>query len=269
MYLRPDVRSAKHDIHRRSQIVGNDDLLEHSDGYEAQADSKIDRVQAQEALGLDLRIEFAEIGDRADNQLRKEADKGAIPEEGRANRSDRVQLAEKLRDVLIARISVGQECRALKGVERNTSRDRNARDVDHDASTGAEYDRYDLILEVAQRNDVVGLPREIDPFPVLAIILQKSDRNRYEEVHDQRQHQKNGRGHAVGNVEDYGGYEDNGESGILAMKIGNRVERDQRKRQEYEEEKRIGKYQARSSLSQPLSKIRCAAWPSGVSRKCL
>ena len=76
--FRTYIRCAEDDVDRRCKIVSQNYLLEHSDRDEGQSNGEIDRVEPQEPLRLNLRIELAEISDRPDDQLGEEAHKSAV-----------------------------------------------------------------------------------------------------------------------------------------------------------------------------------------------
>ena len=79
------MRRAENDIDGGGQIVGDDHFLEHADRDEGQTHCKVDRVQAEKPLRLNLGVELAEIGDGTDDKLREEADEGAIAAKSRTD----------------------------------------------------------------------------------------------------------------------------------------------------------------------------------------
>lgn len=176
--------------------------FEHPDGNEAQPDRKVDGIQAQKPLGLDLRVEFAQVGNRADHQLREEAHESAVPEEGSQNRFLRTHPAQELRDVLLPGIGIREESRLVERVEGNACGDRNACDIDHQPGARTKEKHDDLVFEIAQGDDVIALAKQIYVSPPLALLLDGDDRDPDNEVDDQRYNQKNSRAYAMRDIED-------------------------------------------------------------------
>ena len=242
MNFSTDMRRAENDIDRGRKIVGDDHFLEHADRDERQAHCKVDRVQAEKPLRLDLRIELAEIGDRSDDELREEADEGAIPAKSRTDRFHRSQLAEELGDVLFARIGICKEGGALECVEGNPGGNGDPGNIHHDPGARTEQQAGDLVFEIAQGDDVVGLPGEVDALPALLAFVEKCDRERDGEIHHQCGDQQYRREQAVRYIKRDRGRKQDSKPGIPAQEMRDRIECDQCNREEHEKEERVCKY---------------------------
>lgn len=117
IHHRPGAGSAKDKIDGWCNIVGDDNLLEHADRDEGESHGDIERVETDELPGFYLGMEFVQIGNWADDQLRKEADESAITAKRPKTGPQRTSPFEKFDHALFANIGICQKGRLMERVE--------------------------------------------------------------------------------------------------------------------------------------------------------
>ena len=112
-------RTVEDRICNRRKVVGENDLLEHADRDQGEADREIQVPDATEPP-VQLRLELLQIGDGTDDELREEGHEGGIAGKAGRSASGRPCLSHELDEMRFPRIGVCKKRCLVKCIEGNS-----------------------------------------------------------------------------------------------------------------------------------------------------